>query len=327
MQVARFIEQPVGQRAAALAATHGALPAAWQRYIVRQRHGDYGQAAHATWRALRARTAELVHELNPWLHPAYMEGFRRLILPWSRIPTVAEMNEALAELGWRAVCVQGYLPTKVYAGLLARQVFPVARHIRRPEHLEFSPTPDLAHDLVGHIPMLVSAEHGRFLQRLAASMVRAVGSPLDQQLYLANRVCAGLRCRRHPPAELQRAEARVERIHRRLVRQPSALTELGRLYLWSIEFGLLGSPSEFRIYGAGLLSSPEETRAVCARHGPVRELTVAAAHRDIHFSELQSAYFVAADYAQLHRVLSSLERRWAHATPEATAPRSSPGRS
>lgn len=279
---------------------------------MRQRHGDYGRAAHATWHRLRERTAELVHELNPWLHPAYMEGFRRLILPWSRIPTVGEVSEALAEFGWSAVCVAGYLPTRVYAGLLARQVFPIARHIRRPEHLDFSPAPDLAHDLVGHIPMLICAEHGQFLRRLAAAMARAVSSPLDQQLYRANRTCAALRCQPRPSRALQLAEARVASVHRKLAQQPSALTELGRLYLWSIEFGLMGTPAEFRIYGAGLLSSPEETRAVCLRHAPVRDLSLAAVHRDIHFSDLQSAYFAATGYAQLHRVLSAVERRWAN---------------
>jgi phenylalanine-4-hydroxylase len=316
MLAARATAQPYLQPGAPLPATpllHAAaqrLPAAWGRHIVRQRHGEYGQLAHATWRRLRDRSAELVHELNPWLHHSYMEGFQRLILQWPRIPTVGEVSEALAEFGWSAVCVDGYLPTKVYAGLLARQIFPVARHIRRPEHLEFSPVPDLAHDLVGHIPMLVSAEHGQFLRRLAAAMARAPSSPLDQQLYLANRACSALHCRRHPPDALRKAEARVARLKRELASSPSALTELGRLYLWSIEFGLMGSASEFRIYGAGMLSSPEETRAVCRQHAPIRELSVAAAHRDIHFSELQSAYFVAADYAQLHRILGSLERRW-----------------
>lgn len=319
MQVARVLDQPVSQHRASLAATPHLVPAAWRRYIVRQRHRDYSQAAHATWQRLRARTAELVHDLNPWLHPAYSEGFRRLILPWATIPTVAEVSESLAEFGWRAVCVDGYLPTRVYAGLLARQVFPVARHIRRAEHLDFSPTPDLAHDLVGHIPMLVSREHGQFLRRLAAAMARAVSNPLDQQLYRANRACAALRCRPHPQRALELAEARVARIHRGLVQHPSALTELGRLYLWSIEFGLMGSPSDFRIYGAGLLSSPEETRAVCRRHAPIREISLAAAQRDIRFSDLQSVYFVASDYAHLHRVASAIERRWANQRGAAAA--------
>jgi phenylalanine-4-hydroxylase len=157
--------------------------------------------------------------------------------------------------------------------------------------------------------MLVCVEHGQFLRRLAAAMASAVTSPLDQQLYLANRACADLRCNR-APRRLEAAEARVARVHRSLVHHPSALTELGRLYLWSIEFGLMGTPAEFRIYGAGLLSSPEETRAVCRRHAPIRELSLAAVRRDIRFSELQSAYFAAPDYAYLHRVLTSVQRRW-----------------
>jgi phenylalanine-4-hydroxylase len=288
------------------------LPVAWERYFVPQRYSSYGSAAHQTWHKLVDRTASLVAELQAWLHPAYVAGFRRLVARWARLPRLAQVNEDLAEFGWRAVCVDGYLPPRVYANLLARRVFPVARRIRRPEHVDFSPVPDFAHDLLGHAPMFVSVEHRRFLRILAASMAQAESNGLDQELYSATRESARLRCRlRCPPDVLEAAEARVARTREGLTRRPSALTELGRLYLWSIEFGLMGTPDDFRVYGAGLLSSPAETRAVCLGHAPVRKLSVAAVHRDIRFSDLQTTYYVAPDYTHLQRVLNSLQSRWA----------------
>jgi len=296
-------------------AAFATLPAAWKRYFVPQRHADYSQTAHATWQRLLERTAELVHDLNPWLHDSYKEGFRRLILPWSRIPSLLEVSEALAEFGWCAACVDGYLPPNVYAGLLARGVFPVSRGIRQPEHLDFSPMPDLAHDLLGHIPMLASPEHRQFLRRLAAAMANAKSSPLDHRLYLANRANATLRCQPDcPPHKQAAAESRVRQIHRALGYKPSAFTELGRMYLWSIEFGLLGTADDFRVYVVGLLSSPTETRAVCTKRAPIVDLSLAAVRRDIHFSDLQSVYFVANDYAQLEGLLTSLQRRWSRRT-------------
>jgi len=286
------------------------LPTTWRRHFVPQRHADYSSRDHDTWKRLLERTAELVHDLNPWLHASYMEGFRRLILPWSRIPSVPEINEALAEFGWSATCVDGYLPPNVYAGLMARGVFPISRTIRDPEHLDFSPLPDLAHDLLGHLPMLVSREHRLFLQRLSMAMANAEHGKLDDELYLANHASATLRCQPDCPAHKREAAAsRVARIQRALGKRPSAMTALGRLYLWSIEFGLMGTPDEFRVYGAGLLSSPTETRAVCMKRVPIRDFTLAAVRRDIHFSDLQSVYFVAADYAQLERVLSTVQCR------------------
>jgi phenylalanine-4-hydroxylase len=197
-------------------------------------------------------------------------------------------------------------------------VFPVSRGIREPEHVDFSPIPDLAHDLLGHIPMLVSAEHRQFLRRISAAMANAESSTLDHRLYLANRASAMLRCQPDcPPHKRRVAEERVERLHRALGCRPSAFTEIGRLYLWSIEFGLLGNPEQFQVYGAGLLSSPAETRAVCMKRAPIRNLTRVAVRRDVRFSDLQSVYFVAADYARLEQLLSSVQRRWSPAQQRA----------
>lgn len=286
----------------------GGATARWKRYIVPQRHDDYTRAEHDTWRHLLARAAELVHDLNPWLHPSYIEGFRQLVEPWSKIPCVEDVSAALAAFGCNTVCVDGYIPPDVYAGLIARGTFPVSRVIRKPEHVDFSPAPDLAHDLLGHIPMLISGEYRQFLQRLAGAMAVAAGNALDRQLYRANRAMATLRCRPScPQPKLSAARQRVEHIQRGLGQAPSMLTQLGRMYLWSIEFGLMGTPREFRIYGAGLLSSVAEIRAVCRGRAPIREFSQAVITRDIHFSDLQSTYFVARDYVHLHNVLSSLE--------------------
>ncbi len=286
------------------------LPDRFRRYVVPQHHAAYKTTEHDTWSRLLSRAAELVDELCPWLHPSYVEGFKRLIQPWSKIPRLSAIAAALAEFGWRTVCVDGYIPPDIYAGLIARGVFPVSRGIRRPEHLDFAPTPDLAHDLLGHIPMLISAEHRQFLQRLATAMAIAPKNALDQESYLANRGMAALRCKSSGvSAKLTAAEARVALVQRDLAETPSALTQLGRMYLWSIEFGLMGTKQEFRIYGAGLLSSPAETRAVCLGRAPVRNFSLSVVRRDIHFSKPQSAYYVAPDYACLNQMLSALERR------------------
>lgn len=303
---------PAGRGAPMAGVASGdALPSRWKRYFVPQRHGAYTPVEHATWRRLLTRTAALVAELHRWLHPAYVEGFRQLILPWKKIPRLREVNAVLAEFGWQTVCVEGYLPPEVYAGLLARGILPVARSIRRLEHADFSPTPDLAHDLLGHLPMLIASDYQQFLRRLAEAMAVAHGSRLDRDLYLANRALAESRCRPHCTFTQSAASpARAALIRESLARHPSALTELGRLYLWTIEFGLLGGTREYCVYGAGLLSSVAETRAVCSGRTPILDLSLAAVERDIRFSDPQSAYFVAPCYQELHRLLTRLEERW-----------------
>jgi phenylalanine-4-hydroxylase len=175
--------------------------------------------------------------------------------------------------------------------------------------------PDLAHDLLGHVPMLVSEQHRQFLRRLARAMALAESNQGDHELYLANLALAELRSMDRPSdTGLSAAQARVARAEGRLQQTPSVLTQLGRLYLWSIEFGLMGSREDFRIYGAGLLSSAAELRSVCLHHAPIRDCSLAVVHLDIHFSDLQTTYFVAADYAQLNQILTTLENHQLNGT-------------
>ena len=94
---------------------------------------------------------------------------------------------------------------------------------------------------------------------------------------------------------------------RALAERPSRLCQLGRLYLWSIEFGLMGSCDEFAIYGAGLLSSPAETDALCSGRARVVPLSPAVFRTNIHFSDPQDLYFVARDYEELHDLLDVLQ--------------------
>jgi phenylalanine-4-hydroxylase len=277
-------------------------------YSAPQRHEDYTPAEHETWRLLLARSEALVNRYERRLHPAYVEGFRSLVLPWTAIPRLDEIDAALAPHGWKTLCVNGYIPPEVYAGLLAGGTFPIAREIRRRQHLEFSPTPDLAHDMLGHIPMLVCAEHRQFLRRISSATGSTPPNRLDHELFVANRELGALRCAGRPrPRALRAAQARVDAAHTALVAAPSALAQLDRLYLWSVEFGLMGTPDEFSAYGAGLLSSPAEAEALFTRAAPVFDFSSAVTRRAIIFSDYQSAYFVARDFRQLNDVLTDVQ--------------------
>jgi phenylalanine-4-hydroxylase len=282
-----------------------------RRYGVSQRHPEYSAEEHETWRLLLARTESLVRQFERQLHPAYVEGFRQLVLPWTSIPRLDEVNAALSRFGWTTLCVEGCLPPEVYAGLMACGIFPIARDIRSREQLAFSPTPDLAHDMLGHIPMLVSPEHCRFLRRIALATACTSPNPLDCELYDAHlQLGAARSAAEHCVRSLSAAEARVQAAQSALLAAPSPLAQLDRTYLWSIEFGLMGTPADFCIYGAGLLSAPGEVEQLCTRGAPIFDFSLSAAQRGINFSDYQSAYFLARDYAQLHETLSQLEASW-----------------
>lgn len=284
------------------------IPDEWHHHLVAQDYARYDDEDQIIWRDLLTETQGLIERYREKLHPAYLEGFNRLILPWRSIPRLADIDGILAGFGWRTVSVDGYIPADVYAGLMTHGIFPVSRNLRQRAHIGFSPVPDMAHDLFGHIPMLVSTAHREFLLRLARAMASAKGNRWDDELYEANRAMARLRCQDDCPEwALINAEERVERVQARLKYEPSRLTELSRMYLWSTEFGLMGDEESFHVYGAGLLSSTSELDLVCSGRASLVPYTKDVVKHDIYFSDPQTRYFVARDYGELHDVLTAYE--------------------
>lgn len=288
------------------------LPHEFRIHLVEQEHARYSASAHQVWSAALARNELLLEERAKWVHPAYLEGLAALELP-DRVPRVDEINDRLAATGWRTVCVDGYIPTSAYVGLMSQSIFPVSRKIRRAEHIDYAPAPDMIHDILGHLPMLFSSEHRAFLRRLAGVMGKAVPNALDEELFVANHRMSELKSEpSSPPAEVAQAEADVRRIHQRLLGEASDLTHLSRMYLWSIEFGLLGTERDFFVHGAALLSSPREFRAICDDGARIFPYSLDVVEREITFSDLQRHYFVAPDFAHLDAVLNDYEELMTH---------------
>ena len=283
----------------------GAVPDHLRRYLVEQDHAAYEADAHTVWRDVLSRNRRLVREYGTRIHPAYVQGLRALQLP-DRIPRVEEINERLAPTGWKIVAVDGYIPAAAYVGLMSASIFPVSRRIRRLEHIDFAPAPDMVHDILGHLPMLFSAEHREFLKELATITAQARPNALDGEFYDAVLRMADLRS--DPNAslvDLAEVEDRVRLINRALVDHASELTCLRRMYVWSIEFGLLGKPDDFLVHGAALLSSPTEFRAVCAGNARILPYSLHVVREENAFSDVLGRYFVARDFAQMREVLTA----------------------
>jgi phenylalanine-4-hydroxylase len=300
-----------------------ATPDDLRRYLTEENHALHETAAHDVWREVLRRNDDLLQKYGKWIHPAYVEGIRSLALP-TRIPRADELNARLEPTGWRIVSVDGYIPTAAYAGLMAASIFPLSRVIRRPEHIDFAPAPDMVHDILGHLPMLFCPEFRRYLKQLAKVMTKAMPNAWDQEFYDAVRQMAELKSDPTSPlADVAAAEARVNRVNLALADDASEVTALRRLYVWSIEFGLLGEPGDFRVHGAALLSSPAEFRAVRARDSLTLPYSLQALRHENAFSEVLTQYFVARDFAQYENVLAEYEStmRW---KPDGASDRDAP---
>ena len=81
------------------------------------------------------------------------------------------------------------------------------------------------------------------------------------------------------------------------------MNRLARLYWYTVEFGLIGTPEGLRIYGAGILSSPSEIDYALASPAPHRigfDLRRVLRTR-YKIDSFQETYFVIDDFSQLFR--------------------------
>jgi phenylalanine-4-hydroxylase len=278
------------------------LPQRVSRYIVPASEVSFTADDLAIWASMLRRTAASLERVDS----SYGDGFAAAAFDPRHVPTLDELRSRLAEVGWTAVYVDGYMHSKAYAFLLANSILPIARNVRSAAQLEYSPTPDMFHDLIGHIPTLFCPEFSAYVRRWAQIALAAQESPLDHELYRANRTMSLLMSDPASSAEeVRAAQNRAIRCSEAAVACPSEMLQLSRIFLWSVEFGLLGSFNEYRIIGSGLISSPKELRRLAGEETRLLDYSMDVIHHDIQFSDLQSYYFVAPSYDAYNEILEA----------------------
>jgi phenylalanine-4-hydroxylase len=285
------------------------IPPHLRKYIVEQDYAAYSERDQAVWRFVVGHTHRRLWDSA---HPSYRSGFRRAGISTERIPNLREMSRELEATGFSVACVDGFIPPRAFQAFQARGVLPVAADIRRAEHLTYTPAPDIIHEAAGHAPFLAHPDYAGFLRRIGAVSERAFESSRDRAIYRAIYTLSELK--EEPgstSAQIVQAEAELLAL-RAASTKTSEATRMARLYWWTVEYGLVGKLDDYRLYGAGLLSSIGEAH-FC--HDPrVRKLPLSAACVDVDYdiTQAQPQLFVAADFAQLDAVLSEVEATLSH---------------
>lgn len=139
---------------------------------------DYTDDEHAIWRFLLQRQLEILPDRAC---QAFMQGLEALNLPMDRIPTLSELSQTLERLTqWRVARAPGLLHEQDFFACLARRVFPSTDYIRGRHELDYTPAPDLFHDVFGHLPMLTEPDFADFYQRYGEASLRAQGATRRQ---------------------------------------------------------------------------------------------------------------------------------------------------
>jgi len=134
---------------------------------------DYPDSDHEIWGKLFDRQRAL---LPGRAAEAYLRGIDILGLKRDRIPALKDLSAALhQETGWKVARIPGLLHERDFFSLLSERTFPSTDYIRGVEELDYTPAPDLFHDIFGHMPMLTNPSFADFYQRFGRAALNAVG--------------------------------------------------------------------------------------------------------------------------------------------------------
>jgi phenylalanine-4-hydroxylase len=284
------------------------LPSHLQRYVVEQDYSRYTPVDQAVWRYIMR---QLASHLATAAHPTYLQGLRNTGIEIDRIPDLAKMSRKLEEFGWNVVAVSGFIPPAAFMELQAHGFLPVASDLRTIDHLLYTPAPDIVHEAAGHAPILVEPEFAAYLKSYAQVASKAIISHEDMAQYEAIRVLSDLKedsASTHD--QIREAEEELTKVNASISHISEAAL-LGRMNWWTAEYGLIGSLESPRIYGAGLLSSIEESRACLRAKIKKIPLTVDCVDYAYDITEMQPQLFVTPDFAHLSVVLDELADRMA----------------
>src|SRR5438046_6901039 len=285
------------------------LPKHLLQFAVDQRYEEYTSVDHAVWRFIMRQN---IFFLKEYAHKVYFQGLLDTGISFERIPRIQEMNDILAKIEWGAVAVDGFIPPAAFMEFQAYKVLVIACDMRQIHHIEYTPAPDIVHEAAGHAPIIVDREYSNYLQRFGEVGAKAMQSCRDFELYQAIRHLSILKeLPNSDPKEVEEATREVERRQKNLG-EPSEMALLSRLHWWTVEYGLIGTLENPKIYGAGLLSSIGES--VSCLEPKVKKIcySIDAKNQPFDITTRQPQLFVCRDFQHLREVLEEFASKMAY---------------
>ena len=134
---------------------------------------DYPESDQESWRFLFDRPMKFLpgRACNEYLH-----GAKRLNFTPDKIPALKDLSSVFNKTtGWKIARVPGLIHEQDFFAMLRRKVFPSTDYIRGKDELDYTPAPDLFHDMFGHMPMLTDSNFASFYQMFGEAAFNAKG--------------------------------------------------------------------------------------------------------------------------------------------------------
>ena len=237
---------------------------------------------HLSWACLVADQQATKHK---YACREYLLGEEMFEIGGKTIPDYWILNARIyQQTGWQLATVSEIIPAEVFFHCHSRRFFPVTTFMR-PLGTDYLEEPDVGHDVAGHVATFTIPQVAEVMNNhgLANDLIRR---ETEEKLKNAT----------SPSEELQIQADATEK-----------LLYAGRLYWFTVEFGLVLQQGKLRAFGAGILSSPGETKYSVDSPCSNRILIDPADDRDLLrlattdylISEFQKTYFVMKDFESL----------------------------
>jgi phenylalanine-4-hydroxylase len=134
---------------------------------------DYSKEEQENWKFLYNRQMQF---LPGRACEEYIEGASKLNLSADKIPYLKDLSHIFYKsTGWKVARVPGLIHEQNFFELLRRKVFPSTDYIRGKAELDYTPAPDLFHDIFGHMPLLTNKSFASFYQMFGEAALKAEG--------------------------------------------------------------------------------------------------------------------------------------------------------
>ncbi len=282
------------------------LPKHLHKFIVRQPYDEYTAQNQSVWRYVMRMNVDYLSRVA---HNSYVSGLEKTGISVESIPHMAGMNRILKEIGWAAVSVDGFIPPNAFMEFQAYNVLVIASDMRTIDHIEYTPAPDIIHEAAGHAPIIANPEYAEYLRRFGEIGAKAISSAKDYEMYEAIRLLSILKENPNSTTkEINEAQEKVEWLQNNLG-ELSEMAKIRNLHWWTVEYGLIGTVEDPKIYGAGLLSSIGESKWCMQDQVKKLPYTIDAADVSFDITKPQPQLFVTPDFAHLSLVLEQFANK------------------
>jgi phenylalanine-4-hydroxylase len=209
----------------------------------------------------------------------YLESKSRLGISRDVIPQMRDLDKqmrAMSNFGFAPI--EGLVETRAFLTWLSKRIMLCTQYLRHHSRPDYTPEPDIVHEIIGHIPNFTNPDFTDFSQFIGKGAVIANDEQLEQ---------------------------------------------LGRLYWFTVEFGLVEEGGEIKAFGAGLLSSYSELEHAFSGEVERRKFNLEEViNTSYDYSDMQPILYVIPSYAYLKEVTKEFIGRFGKHGDQEFAPTS-----